>query len=98
MKKLTVACYRPKNLRDVLIPSKLRPCQEIECNVEHHLKNTHLATCVENLNYDEMREDAIAKELPSLNHQVQRINNLVPNGHKKLVYNPYRKKHTQRSC
>lgn len=70
VKKIIAAHHRPKNPQDILIPSKLRPCQEIECNAEHYLKNTHLTTCAETLNYDEMREEAIAKGLPSLNYQV----------------------------
>ena len=93
VKKLTVTCHRPKNLRDLLTPSKLRDCKGEKNQVEHHLKGTHLVHCAEELDCDSMRKEEIDKEKPSLQNQVERTNKLIDSEGQQLCCNPHRKKH-----
>ena len=53
MKKLTIACYRPTNLRDLLVPSKLIKCQNDLHSVDYHKQGTNLETKINNINHEE---------------------------------------------
>ena len=60
--QLTIAYHRPKNLHDLLMPSKLRTCNGKENQVETYLAEAGLSEIVEEINYDEMRKDIIKDE------------------------------------
>ena len=93
IQQLTIAYHRPKNLRDLLMFSKLKPCQGIENQVETYLQEAQLEDCIEEINYDDTREEEINQEQHHLNVEVHRINKLAKPINKKLIYNPYTKKH-----
>ena len=66
IKKMTVAYYHPKNLRDLLTPSKLKTCKEDKFSASTHIKNTSLENCIEDINYDEIRNKHINEEQNNL--------------------------------
>ena len=55
IQQLTVAYYRPDNIRDLLIPSKLKNCNEQENQVEFYLKDADLTDCIDEINYEQTR-------------------------------------------
>ena len=96
MRQLTVACHRPKNLRDLLIPSKLKSCPGKENNVEFHLKGTTLENHIEAINYEEIREKDVQEETINMKTEVARINSMLQDsGQATIIYNPYTRKHSR---
>ena len=62
VRQLNAAYHRPKNLRDLLMPSTLKMCPGKENNVESHLEGSSLVNCIEEINYCETRENEIKEE------------------------------------
>ena len=92
MRQLTMAYHRPKNLRDLLIRSKLKRCPGKENNVEFNLEGTPLGDCIEEINYGEMREKEIQEEDNNMKKEVVIINSMLKNsGQSSIFYNPYTK-------
>ena len=90
--QLTVAYHRPKNLRNLLIPSKLKRCPGKEKNVEFHLKGTTLENYIDVINYKKIREKDVQEENIKMKKEAARINSMLQNsGQTSIVYNPYKK-------
>ena len=93
-KALTVAYYRPENVRDVLIPSKLKNCEKSIYKVSSHIKNATLEHCINETNYNELRQQDIDKEKDKLASEMRRLNKLTKQVSNEIViYNPYTKKY-----
>ena len=56
IRQLTIAYHRPKNLRDLLMPSKLRECDGEENQVDTYLDQVGLHQCTDEINYLDTRE------------------------------------------
>jgi len=54
IKQLKVAYHLPANVRDILMPSKLKTCNEEKFAVSTHIKNTNLEYCIEEIDYYEI--------------------------------------------
>ena len=94
---LTVAFYRLKNIRDALMPSKLKIYEEAICKVSSHFKNITLEHCINEINYNKLRQQDIDKEKDNLASEIQRLNNFTKQASNKImIYNPYTKKHCWR--
>lgn len=91
IKQLTIAYHRPTNLRDLLMPSKLRECPGEINQVEYHLYDTALEDCIESLDYTSQRILERNEEPSKLLHQIQRINEMTSPMGKSLQRNPYTK-------
>jgi len=93
VKQLTIAYHRPQNLRDLLMPSKLKTCDGEENQVQHYLQTTNLADYINEITYETTRKREIEQEKDHLQSEVQRINQVATKAHKRLVHNPYTKKY-----
>ena len=62
IKQLIVAYHHPANVRDLLMPSKLKTSKEEKFAVSTHINNTSLENCIEDINYDEIRSKDIQEE------------------------------------
>ena len=56
IKQMTVGYRHPANIRDLLIPSKLKTYKEDKFTFSTHIKNTSLEHCIEDMNLDELRK------------------------------------------
>ena len=93
-----MAYRRLKNIRDVLMPSKLKICEESIYKFSSHIKNTTLEHCINEINYNELRQQDIDKEKDILASEVQRLNNFTKQASNKImIYDPYTKKHYWRN-
>ena len=92
IQQLTVAYHRPDNIRDLLIPSKLKYCNGQENQVEFYLKDADLIDCVEEINYKQTRNFQISQEKAHLINEVKQINMLALPANKQHLYNPCSKK------
>ena len=94
IRQLTIAYHRPTNLRDLLMPSKLKQCDKEDYKVSFHTKGTHLEHSINSLDYTKLRESDIPNEKDNLSLEIKRLNKFTKKATNKIItYNPYSKKH-----
>lgn len=69
VKALTAAFHHPKNVQDVIMPSKQKTCEESIYKVSSHTKKITLEHCVNEINYNELRQQDIDKEKDNLDSE-----------------------------
>lgn len=88
IRQLTIAYHRPKNLRDILMPSKLWECEGQENQVETYLQETGLDSYVETIDHKKIRSEQIKQESALLQEEIKHINQLAIPAMKQLICNP----------
>ena len=72
------------------MPSKLKTCEESIYKVSSHIKDTTLEHCINEINYNELRQQDTDKEKNNLASEVQWLNNFTKQASNKImIYNPY---------
>ena len=92
-----MAYHRPKNFRDILRPSELKICEESIYKVSSHINDTTLEHCLNEKNYNELRQQDMDEEKDNLSSETQRFNKFTKQASNEImIYNPYTKKHCWR--